>query len=117
MELERWRTAGGRADIHRLAVAKGPRRLEAKGNLQLDEAHRPTGELTVAAAGLDGLIGSLTGNRTGGALLGALLGQGPKASSGSTKPQLASLPPLRLEGGFLSMGPFVIPNFRLQPLY
>ena len=116
VELERWRAAGGQADIHRLAIAKGARRLEAKGNLQLDEAHRATGQLNVAAAGLDGLIGSLTGNRTGGALLGALLGQGPQAS-GTAKPQLASLPPLRLEGGFLSMGPFVIPNFRLPPLY
>ncbi len=117
VELERWRTAGGQVDILMLSMAKGPRRMEAKGNLRLDEAHRPVGQLNAAAAGLDGLIGTVTGNRTGGALLGALLGQGPRAQADGAKPQLAPLPPLRLEGGFLSLGPFVIPNVRLQPLY
>jgi len=116
-ELERWRAAGGQLDILMLSGAKGPRRLEVKGDLRLDEQHRPMGQLTVAAAGLDGLLGNVTGNRASGALLGALLGQGPRASAGSGKPQLTALPPLRLENGFLSMGPFVIPNFRLQPLY
>jgi hypothetical protein len=117
VELERWRTAGGQIDILMLSVAKGPRRMEAKGNLRLDEAHRPVGQLNAAAAGLDGLIGNVTGNRTGGALLGALLGQGSRAPAEGAKPQLTPLPPLRLEGGFLSLGPFVIPNVRLQPLY
>jgi hypothetical protein len=48
-----------------------------------------------------------------------LLGQGPRAATGDGKdrPQLANLPPLRLENGLLAMGPFVIPNVRLQPLY
>ena len=117
VELERWRTAGGQLDVLMLAIAKGPRRMEAKGNLRLDEAHRPVGDLNVAAAGLDGLLGNVTGNRTGGALLGALLGQGPRAPADGAKSQLTPLPPLRLQGGFLSLGPFVIPNIRLQPLY
>ncbi|PVE26072.1 DUF2125 domain-containing protein [Microvirga sp. KLBC 81] len=114
-ELERWRTAGGTLDILMLSGAKGPRRIEAKGKLNLDEEHRPAGQLNVAAAGLDGLIGNVTGNRTGGALLGALLGQNSRAQG--KNPQLAPLPPLTLNNGFLAMGPFVIPNVRLQPLY
>ncbi len=117
-ELERWRGAGGRLDVLMLSVAKGPRRLEAKGTLTLDEEHRPAGQLSVAAAGLDGLIGNITGSRTGGALLGALLGQNPRAQDrNSGQPQLSPLPPLTLNNGFLAMGPFVIPNLRLQPLY
>jgi hypothetical protein len=54
-----------------------------------------------------------------GELRGMLLGQGPRANADQpdAKPKLASLPPLRLENGFLGMGPFVIPNVRLQPLY
>ncbi|SCY26662.1 DUF2125 domain-containing protein [Microvirga guangxiensis] len=117
-ELERWRSAGGTLDVLTLAAAKGPRRIEAKGKLNLDEEHRPAGQLTVAAAGLDGLIGNITGNRAGGALLGALLGQNPRAQGGSNgKPQLAQLPQLTLNNGYLAMGPFVIPNVRLQPLY
>jgi hypothetical protein len=117
-ELERWREAGGRLDILMLQASKGSRRMEAKGDVRLDEEHRPAGQLTLAASGLDGLLGNLTGNRTGGALLGALLGQGPRASAqGNARPALAPLPPLRFENGLLSMGPFVIPNVRLQPLY
>lgn len=117
-ELERWRKAGGTLDILMLSGAKGPRRIEAKGQLQLDEQHRPAGQLRLSAAGLDGLIGNITGNRTGGALLGALLGQNPRAQGGNNgKPQLAQLPPLILNNGFLAMGPFVIPNVKLQPLY
>jgi len=116
-ELERWRRAGGVLDVLMLSVAKGPRRLEAKGTLNLDEEHRPAGQLSVAAAGLDGLIGNITGNRTGGALLGALLGQNARAQGKTGQPQLSPLPPLTLDNGFLAMGPFVIPNVRLQPLY
>ncbi|WP_445500993.1 DUF2125 domain-containing protein [Microvirga sp. G4-2] len=117
-ELERWRIAGGTLDILMLSGAKGPRRIEAKGRLNLDEEHRPAGQLSLAAAGLDGLIGKVTGNRTGGALLGALLGQNQRAPEKTNgQPQLATLPPLTLNNGFLAMGPFVIPNVRLQPLY
>ncbi|MXQ11312.1 DUF2125 domain-containing protein [Microvirga makkahensis] len=117
-ELERWRSAGGMLDVRMLSVTKGPRRLEAKGTLALDEEHRPAGRLSMAAAGLDGLIGKITGSRTGGALLGALLGQNPRANDkGTGQPQLSPLPPLTLDNGFLALGPFVIPNVRLQPLY
>jgi hypothetical protein len=118
-ELERWRNAGGTLGIEMLSAAKGPRQVEVKGELRLDEQHRPMGQLNVAAAGLDGLLGNLTGGRVGGNLLGMLLGQGPRAQQGqaNAKPQLAALPPIRVENGFLAMGPFVIPNVKLQPLY
>lgn len=114
-ELERWRQAGGRLDILMLTIAKGTRRAEAKGTLQLDEMHRPTGQLNVAAAGLDGLLGKAAGGGTGGALLGALFGGGQ--AQARTRPALVPLPPLRLENGKVAMGPFVVPNFRLQPVY
>jgi hypothetical protein len=118
-ELELWRKAGGTLNVLMLSATKGSRQIETKGELRLDEQHRPAGQITVAAAGLDGLLGNLTGGRVGGNLLGMLLGQGPRAGAAqpNAKPQLASLPPLRLENGFVAMGPFVIPNVRLQPLY
>jgi hypothetical protein len=118
-EMELWRKAGGKLDILILSAVKGTRQVETKGELRLDEQHRPAGQLNVAAAGLDGLLGNLTGGRLGGNLLGMLLGQGPRANAAqpNAKPQLASLPPLRLENGLLAMGPFVIPNVRLQPVY
>lgn len=118
-ELELWRNAGGKLDVLMLSATKGARQIETKGELRLDDQHRPAGQLTIAAAGLDGLLGSLTGGRVGGNLLGMLLGQGPRSNAAqpNAKPQLATLPPLRLENGFLAVGPFVIPNVRLQPLY
>jgi hypothetical protein len=117
-EMELWRKAGGKLDILMLAATKGARQIEAKGSLRIDEQHRPAGQLNLSAAGLDGLLGNLTGGRLGGNLLGMLLGQGRTApAQPNAKPQLASLPPLRLENGFLAMGPFVIPNVKLQPLY
>ncbi|MBB4040608.1 hypothetical protein GGR34_002265 [Microvirga flocculans] len=118
-ELELWRGAGGKIDVLMLSAAKGARRVETKGELRLDDQRRPTGRLDVAAAGLDGLIGTLTGGRVGGNILGMLLGQNPRAGTAQPgdKPRLAPMPPLRLENGLLAMGPFVIPNVKLQPLY
>ncbi|HEY8383296.1 MAG TPA: DUF2125 domain-containing protein [Microvirga sp.] len=118
-EVERWRQAGGRLDVLQLALAKGARRVQAKGELRLDELHRPAGEFAVSAAGVEGLIGAVTGGRIGGNLLGALLGQPAPAAPAATpnQPALTPLPPLRLDNGRLAVGPFVIPNLRLPPLY
>jgi hypothetical protein len=113
-EIERWREADGKLDILMLSLAKGARRVEAKGELRLDELHRPAGQLNVSAAGLDGLLSSVMGRRNG-ALLGALLGQG--GGNANAKPALAPLPPVRLDNGRLSLGPFMIPNIELQPVY
>ena len=115
-ELERWRKAGGALEILMLSVTKGTRRAEAKGEISLDDWHRPTGQLTASAAGLDGLLGNVVGGRLGGALLGALFGQA-QAGTPAAQPTLVPLPPLRLDNGKLAMGPFVVPGFRLMPLY
>ncbi|MCB5174389.1 MULTISPECIES: DUF2125 domain-containing protein [Microvirga] len=117
-ELERWRSAGGKLDVLMLSLAKGSRRLEAKGELRLDEEHRPEGQLALSAAGLDGLLGNVMGRRNG-ALLSALLGQGGGAPAGQAngRPALSPLPPVRLDNGRLAFGPFVIPNVTLPAIY
>jgi len=116
-EMERWRAAGGKLDVLMLSLAKGPRRVEAKGDLRLDELHRPAGQLNIAAAGLDGLLGNVMGRRNG-ALLGALLGQGGgSGAQPNGKPALSPLPPVRFDNGRLALGPFVIPNIELRPVY
>ena len=116
-ELERWRDAGGRFEIVMLSVVKGARRVQAKGEIGLDDLHRPSGQLTVSAAGLDGLLGNFVGGRLGGALLGALFGQAPRGEAPAAQPALVALPPLRLENGRVAMGPFVVPGVRFLPLY
>ena len=115
-EVERWRQAGGQLDVLRFSVEKGPRRLEARGTLRLDELHRAAGDFNLSAAGLDQLVATLTGNRVGGNLLGALLGGKPPAEPGAA-PGLKPLPPIRLADGRVSLGPFVIPSVRMVPLY
>jgi hypothetical protein len=114
-EVERWREADGRLKVLLLSLAKGPRRLEARGELRLDEMRRPAGELAVAAAGIEGLIGAATGSRLGGSLFGGP--SGPAPPSAPAGQNLVPLPPLRLENGRLALGPFVLPNVRLPPLY
>jgi hypothetical protein len=126
-EIERWREAGGRIEVPLLAVTKGARRIEAKGELGLDPEHRLQGRFDLAAAGLEELVNRILGNRLGitigGNLLGALTGQPPASlrqapSFGQAAPgPLRPLPPLRLEGGRVLLGPLAVPGIRLLPLY
>ncbi len=126
-ELERWREAGGSLDIAGLSLVKGASRLQAKGGLGLDEAHRLAGQIELRAAGVEGLVASIVGQRFGadrGALVGNLIGgllggvrapRGEATAPGETP--LKPLPPLRLVDGRVLFGPFQIPNVRLEPLY
>ncbi|MBV9076782.1 MAG: DUF2125 domain-containing protein [Methylobacteriaceae bacterium] len=123
-ELERWRLAGGRLDLTRLSLVKGPRRVEVKGQLGLDDQHRIDGQVDVATAGLEGLVGRIAGDRSvlGGRLLGSLLGSPPpaidqKPAGVPGAPAPRPLPTIRLQDGRAFFGPLPIPNFRLTPLY
>jgi hypothetical protein len=122
-ELERWREAGGRLEVSHAALAKGGRRIEGTGQFGLDDAHRPQGRAELAAAGIEGLLGSFIGPRAGAtaALLGALTGRSinpaPPAGGGPGKSGLTPLPPLRIEDGRVHVGPLPIPGVRLGPLY
>ena len=123
-EIERWREAGGRILVSALKLAKGPRRIEAKGELALDEMRRPSGRIEVAAAGLGDLLSTLTGGRmpgpTGG-VLGSLLqprNRPPPGGAASAEgARLTPIPTIRLENGRVLVGPFTVPGVRLQPLY
>lgn len=130
VELERWRRADGRLDVTLLSVAKAAQRLRAKGEVGLDEAHRPAGAFEVRTAGLESLVGRIMGARLGaerGALIGNLVGQflGGLQRRAPTEPAdspagaeaLKTLPPLRLAEGRLMLGPLPIPNVALPSLY
>ncbi|NKQ99579.1 DUF2125 domain-containing protein, partial len=108
------------------SLAKGPQRVQAKGIMALDAAHRPAGRLDLRAAGLDALVGSIVGQRFGseqGALVGQLVGgllglsrrQQPDADADSTP--LKDLPPLRLVDGKVVFSGFPIPNVFVPALY
>jgi hypothetical protein len=126
-ELDRWRQAGGVLDIASLSLAKGAQRVQARGSLGLDGAHRPAGQLDLRAAGVDALVGSIVGQRYGsergaliGQLVGGLLGMGGRRSDADAPPDAAplkQLPPLRLVDGKLVFSGFPIPNVFLPALY
>ncbi len=129
-ELETWRQAGGRLDVTRLSIAKGERRLQAKGAVGLDAAHRPEGRFDLRAVGLEALVGQVMGQRYGadkGALIGNLVGQflgglrrkeeGDAATAENGADALKPLPTLKLGDGRLMLGPFAVPNVALPPLY
>ena len=135
-ELERWRAAGGMVDVTLASVAKGPRRVKARGSLALDDAHRLAGRLDVEAAGLEAIVGPILAQRFGGergALVGGLIGgllgavrprenrearleQAPQGGQPGEGPRLTPLPPLTLENGRVRLGPFPLPVM-LLPLY
>ncbi|MDB5591627.1 DUF2125 domain-containing protein [Enterovirga sp.] len=118
-ELERWRVVGGRVELRSFGMVKGPRRAEATGTFGIDAEHRVEGRLQIAALGLGGLLGRLAdGSGIGGALIGALLGTPePAVAPKGAAPGLRPLPPLRLDGGRVFVGPLAIPGIRLPPLY
>jgi hypothetical protein len=128
-ELEKWRQAGGLLELAALSLAKGDQRIQAKGALALDDAHRPTGQIDLRAAGVDALVGSIVGQRFGsergalvGQLVGGLLGLGRGAARAEpgppgSGPPLKPLPPLKLVGGQVLFSGFPIPNVRVPPLY
>lgn len=128
-ELEKWRRAGGLLQIASLSFAKGDQRVQARGQIALDEAHRPAGQIDLRAAGVDALIGSVVGQKFGskegalvGQLVGGLLGLGrgtprPDQAPAGSGPPLKPLPPLRLVDGQVVFSGFPIPNVRVPPLY
>ncbi|GJE60145.1 DUF2125 domain-containing protein [Methylobacterium trifolii] len=131
-ELERWRQAEGSLEIGALSLAKGDRRVQAKGILDIDGAHRPAGQIDLRASGVEALVGAIVGQRFGadrgalvGNLIGGLLGMRRQRDADPAQaepgkpgdPPLKALPPLRLADGKLLFGGFPIPNVRLPVLY
>ncbi|WP_186419147.1 DUF2125 domain-containing protein [Bosea sp. CS1GBMeth4] len=114
--LEAWRTAGGGLEVARLAVVKGPTRLEATGRIALDETHRPSGRIDAAVAGIDRIAGVKVGGLTAG--LGALFGgRAGDGAQGNAAAGLAPLPPIVLREGRVFLGPLRLPLQPLLPLY
>lgn len=110
--LDLWHSSGGRAEITRLAIAKGPGRFETRGELGLDDQRRLAGRLESSAAGIDRIAGIPVGNL--GTLGGLLTGRAPAPSAGvSLKP----LPAIEFRDGRVQAGPLRIPRLQLPPLY
>ena len=116
--VEEWREAGGAFDLSSLKLSKGPLRIDAQGNLGLDDGHRLAGRLKATLAGYEPLalqLGiPLPALSVGGALAN-LLTRNPSAPSGGSDGSGITLP-IVLTDGRVIIGP-VKTGLRLPPLY
>ncbi len=114
--LDAWRDAGGKLQIGAVKLQKGPMALNATGQLGLDPAHYPTGQLDTTISGADNLLAQLgfggKGMKIGG-VLGSILGGG-KAPAGEQAGAPGMRLAVRLERGKAYIGPF---GLALRPLY
>jgi hypothetical protein len=112
-QLARWQAAGGQLRLTRLGVGAPDRRVDARGEIGLDDAHRLQGRIDLTLTGLDQLASLLTGGRGGGGpLLGGLLGRPKEPGGAPAKPVALTL---TLADGKARLGPLTIGI--LPPLY
>lgn len=109
--IEQWRQQQGKIEFPQAVLKKGVKRIEAKGQLTLDEQRRIAGRIEPAVANLDQIAGI---RLRGGAMdfMSALAGRGGPAADG-----LRPLPALEMKEGRIALGPLRIPALRLDPLY
>jgi hypothetical protein len=117
--IENWRANGGTLRIEQLKLSKGAPRVEAKGDLRLDEQRRVEGQLDASFVNAGALLQQFgLGGGGGGGLLGALLGGGRRpANAEAPRRETTMRLPLTLEGGRVAVGPIRIPGLLLRPLY
>jgi hypothetical protein len=108
---ERWRRAGGNLRLTRTRVTKGGLVIDATGALDLDDAHRPRGNIDIAADGLSPLLDRF-GVPASVLAIGSLLSGGNKNDG---RPNGARLS-LSLRDGRASLGPIRLP-VAIAPLY
>jgi hypothetical protein len=115
--LDHWRLAGGSIDFSEAMLVRRPTVISARGTLQLDDQHRPQGQLDAQFSGAEPLLRRFGINPAligAGSLLTSLFGG---KSNYAPQDSAASLRlPVTLRGGFISVGP-VKTNFVVPPLY
>lgn len=116
---ENWREAGGHFEISVLRIDKGRLHVDARGNLGLDDQHRPAGRLDAGLAGYETLatqLGVPLPAVSVGGVLAELLTRGKSAPPSNGRAVGSLNLPVVLVDGRLMLGPFKT-GWRLAPLY
>jgi hypothetical protein len=104
--LDRWTESGGRVQIGSLTAEKGASRLEANGDLALDERRRPSGKLSVRMVGVQPLLARLNLPSAPLAIEGLLRGTGNRGGASLLENRTL---PLEMRAGRLYIGPLRTP--------
>lgn len=105
--LDRWSASGGRVQIGSLTAEKGPSRVDANGDLSLDERRRLSGQLSVRIAGIQPILAQLNLPAAPLAIEGLLRGSS-RGNGGASLIENRTLP-LELRAGRLYVGPLRTP--------
>jgi hypothetical protein len=112
--IENWRANGGTIRIEQFKLAKGAPRVEASGDLRLDDLRRPQGRLDASFVNAGAILQQFGIGGGAGGLVGALLGGGRRADD---RRESVMRLPLTLDGGRVAVGPFRVPGLQIRPLY
>ncbi|MBX9757831.1 MAG: DUF2125 domain-containing protein [Beijerinckiaceae bacterium] len=112
-KIERWSASGGRLLIKALTMEKGRSRLEANGDLSLDEKRRPAGQISLRVEGVQPILARLNLPAAPLAIEGLLRGS---ARSGASSLLENRTLPLDMRNGRLFVGPIRTPLI-LPPLF
>ncbi len=112
--IENWRMAGGTVRVEQLKLSKGMPRLEAKGDLKLDDQRRIEGRMDASFVNAGAVLQQFGIGGAARGLVGALLG-GNRA--GGQQRDMSMRLPLVFDNGRMAVGPFRIPGVQLRPLF
>lgn len=104
--LDRWTESGGRVQIGSLTAEKGASRLDASGDLALDDRRRPSGKLSVRVVGVQPLLARLNLPSAPLAIEGLLRGSGNRGGASLLENRTL---PLEIRAGRLYIGPLRTP--------
>lgn len=113
--LDLWRQRMGLVELRKITMTKGEARLEASGQLALDEVKRLKGRLESSVTGIERIAGIRVG---GFGNVGSLLGAKPAVpGTAAAATALRPLPALEWREGRTWFGPLRLPLPALEPLY
>ncbi len=110
--LEGWRQRVGLIELRKVTMVKGEARLEASGQMALDDLKRVRGRLESSVAGID----RIAGIRVGG-FANLMQGNRVAAPGSPAASTLRPLPAIEWRDGRTWLGPLRLPLPALEPLY
>lgn len=105
--IDRWVAAGGRVQINSLNAEKGESRMQASGDVWLDERRRPAGKVSVRMAGIQAMLAGLNMPAAPLAIEGLLRGSSGRSNAAALLENRTL--PIEMRNGRVYIGPIRTP--------